>query len=113
MITWKVFYDDGSAVTSDTPIEHVPPLGVEVIALIDETMGRKLIFRYDFYYFQGMWFGSDIFGMFDYLQRPGMKRVLFGRTISEEAFREIYARAVDDPDLPPKSAWLPREKVGF
>ncbi len=40
-----------------------------------------------------LWVGVDLFGLWDYLATDGWKRVLFGRTIPNAPYQEIYRRA--------------------
>lgn len=100
---WKVFYDDGS--TYHGSPELAPSLGVILIVESDEEIGRFMLSGYDYYWWdQDCWRGGDIFGLWDYLHRPGWKRVLFGRTIHSDDFKRIYDVALKDGDFPPKSA---------
>lgn len=111
MISWRVYYDDGS--TFDGPPEDTPTTGVIAIVQPDPDHGRMVLSRWDYYDFHdnGQWWGHDIFGLFDCLTRPGWKRVLFGRTIETARFRQIVARAEADPDFATRSARYPTEAV--
>ncbi len=110
MKAWKIFYGDGSVVGSahGTPAA-APSLNVQAIAQEDDVdIGRRTISGYDFYWCEdGYWFGGDLFGLFDFLQRTGA--VKFGRALPRAQYRAILARAVTDPDLTPKHAWDPEE----
>lgn len=55
---FRIYYDDGS--TFDE-LEDAPGQGVVVIAQSDEDVGKELLHRKDFYYFEGRWFGCDLF----------------------------------------------------
>jgi hypothetical protein len=107
---FRVYYGDGS--TYDGEVADAPALGVQVIVEPDARVGRVLWQRKDYYWFSdGHWSGGDIFGLFDYLARPGMKRVLFGRSVHAATFDDILQQAIDDPDFAPKSAWRDWEQA--
>lgn len=98
---WLIYYDDGSVWGGSVP--DAPPLGVQAIVQATDDpnvgSGRILIRRFDFYWWDGAeWFGSDLFGLFDYLQRPGYKKVIFGRTIATAAHQAIVDRALAEWD---------------
>lgn len=113
--TWRVYYSDGSTYSdADGPIQDAPALGVQAIVQRDPNphgTGRFVVHGggqrpnrvpIDYYCWddsQGIWAGTDLFGLWDYLQRPGWKRVLFGRTIADETYQRIIMAAGDDPDF--------------
>ena len=102
-IRWRIFYSDGTVVTDTDPAE-VPTLDVQVIAYAHPNVGVALLTDRDYYWFEdGTWHAGDIFGLWDYLARPGWKRVLFGRTIPYEDYARIVSIAVEDMG---KHAWL-------
>lgn len=104
---FRIYYDDGS--TSDD-LEKAPGVGVIVIVQLDADAGRELLHRKDFYYFErGRWFGCDLYGLFDYLARPGMKKVVAGRNTEHRNYHLLYERARLDPDFPAKTAFLTGE----
>lgn len=114
-LQWRIYYGDGSTFdnTQGEPDES-PALNVQVITIIDPDVGRLLLHRYDFYWYDfdhAIWSAGDIFGMFDYLCQPGIKVVRFGRSIVNREYREIVTRAGSDPDFPRKSARLPGERA--
>lgn len=107
-VAWKVFYDDGATFSSaDGEPHEAPARGVQVIGQADPLVGRRLLTRgyYWYDYDDDRWYGGDIFGLFDYLARPGHKTVKFGRTIPRADWEAVKQAANDDPDLPDKSAW--------
>lgn len=111
--TWKLYYGDGAVFSdADGPPEQAPALNLQAIAQVaDIEIGRRTVSGYDFYWFDdGQWFGGDLFGLFDFLQRASV--VKFGRAIDRPRYRAILARAVIDPDLQPKTAWAPEERQG-
>lgn len=111
---WRIYYGDGSTVTSDdcTP-SVVPKRNVQCIVRPDPDVGRLVERENDYYVWcdqRDNWKGVDQFGLFDYLIEPGVKIVLFGRTLIESEYKEVLMRAVNDPDMPPKSAWHKHER---
>ena len=112
MLPWRLYYGDGATYDlSDGPADRSPPVDVQVIVQPDPDVGRILIAKHHNYWLdQGVWYGGNDFGLFDYLTRPGMKLVRFGRTIANDAFRALFERAANDPDFPRKSGWHPWEK---
>lgn len=108
---WRVFYDDGTTVDSRTPLEDVRGDGVQVIVQRDDAVGdlyavgRELLFDADFYCWRDdRWFRCDLYGLFDYLRLPGLKKVLAGRTAHRAAYKAALLRAQQDTDFPVKSA---------
>lgn len=107
MLAWKVFYGDGSTFSSaeGSPAD-APAVNVQAIAQVaDAAIGRRVCSRFDFYWFDTEWHGSDLFGLFDYLMRVSPSVVKFGRVLPRLEFESILNRAVMDPDLQPKVAW--------
>ena len=111
VVRWRVYYGDLSTYDlGDGPLEDAPTTNVQAIAVGDATVGRFLWSQRDFYWWdQGQWFGGDVFGLWDYLARPGWRKVLFGRSLVRADFERVMNRALADPDLPAKSAWDDRE----
>jgi hypothetical protein len=110
MLAWRLYYGDGSTFDASCGLPSAaPPMNLQAIAQVaDIDIGRRTVSGYDYYWFEdGQWFGGDLFGLFDYLQRSGA--VKFGRMIRREDYRAALARAVHDPDLQAKVAWDPRE----
>lgn len=104
---WRIYYAGGGTFSDeDGDISAAPALGVQAIVKRDsadhiDNVGRRVLDRADYYWWQDSeWYGGDILGLFDYLQRPGWKKVLFGRSISVPEFMSIRKRALDDPDFP-------------
>jgi hypothetical protein len=108
VIKWRVYYDDGSTFDSSQGSPWTIPehRGVQVVCYHtedqDHSTGNVPQFGKDYYWYESEteeWFGGDIFGLFDYLARPGLKSVLFGRTIATARHMAIRLRACDDKDL--------------
>jgi hypothetical protein len=107
---WKIYYANSTYSDEDGPLQDAPSLGVQGIAVADDVVGRAVLWRYDYYWHEGRWFGGDIFGLWDYLARPGLKKVGFGRSLTNEQWNEVVKRVLEDPALPPKSGWTPDER---
>jgi hypothetical protein len=116
MTVWRIYYGDDTTYDDDDGAPwDAPALGVQAIAVPDAAVGRLIWSRYDYYWWdpdEDRWIGGDLFGCWDYLTRPGPRKVIFGRTIPWANHSAIMARAVQDPDLPLKSAWDEREHRG-
>ena len=102
---WKIHYGDGSTFSSnDGDPFDAPALNVQIIVVRDDDpssqLGRYPVHRFDYYWWdEPDWFGGDLFGLFDYLSRPGAKRVLFGRTVANAEHQAIIDGALADPDM--------------
>lgn len=111
-VRWRIYYGDGT--TYDGPAEDAPALNVQAVVQRDPSphgSGRFVVHGggqrpnrvpIDYYCYdveQQIWLGVDLFGLFDYLQRPGWKRVLFGRTVADVDYQDAIRRAGDDPDF--------------
>lgn len=108
---FKVYYSNGTTCSSDeyTP-ETLPARDVQVIVQDDPDVGWATTHTRDYYLWRdGRWVGADIFGLWDYLSRPGWKRVLFGRTLLRDEFNEVYQRAKADKNFASKHGFLPGE----
>lgn len=112
-MNWRVYFGDGSTVADVDPWT-VPGLDVQAIVQADEDVGRYVLHGHDFYWWEpeeGQWFGGDHFGLWDYLARPGPRKVVFARSLSNVAYKAILSRALSDPGFPVKSARLVGEGV--
>jgi len=117
-IQWCIYYGDGGIFdnTNGSP-EDAPALNVQVVAQVNDEMGRQYIVHRDYYVFDaagdGAWAGVDLFGLWDYMSTPGFKIVKFGRVIHLSEYRRIVGIALRDDALPVKSAWEADEKDQF
>lgn len=92
--------------------DELPALDVQVVAVAHPVVGVRLWCAKDYYWYEGdTWIGGDTFGLWDYLSRPGWKRVLFGRTISDTAYETICRAAWAETADPVKHGWLPDEQA--
>lgn len=109
---WRVWYDHGGTFDDADGVPwDTPAFGVQVVTQADPDVGRFLLFRDDYFWWeQGRWWSGDLFGVWDYLGRPGPRKVLFGRQMPNDGFAAVVKAAMDDPDLPEKTAWDPRER---
>lgn len=99
---WSIYYDDGSIWSSENgSVEETPGLGVVAVLLKPEG-SPMIVVGHDFYCWhedQQRWWGADQSGVWDYLHRPGWKKVLFGRTVSNEQYGRIHAQAMRDAGM--------------
>lgn len=101
-IEWAVYYGDGNTYTNLTgAVENTPVWDVQVIVYRDNDRGWFTQTGTKYYVWDNRgegyrWYGADDVGMLDYLQTPGWKRVLIGRTIPNARFMEIFNRAKND-----------------
>ena len=105
-----IYYSDGS--TYDGEIENTPTRDVQVIVQPCPRTGWAMQHTTDYYVWRedlDEWRGTDIFGLWDYLARDGMKKVLFGRTISNEEYNDVYQRAKAERNEK-KSGFAARER---
>ena len=113
---WKIYYSDGATFSSaEGGPEVAPTQRVQVIVLIDHNHGWRTQASSDFYVWDdrshgAMWWGVDIFGLSDYFDKPGWKRVLKGETIHSDQFSEVMALAMADPDFPQKTSFNNQER---
>lgn len=100
---WRIYYGDGSTFSADDgPPGDAPKRGVQLVAqfgMPDEADGVGFIYGHDFYCWTGAdpelgWCGREAFGLWEYLSEPGVKVVLFGRTVRTREFRELVDRVV-------------------
>ena len=120
LLLWRNYYGDGTTYSNlDGPPELAPGVDLQVIVTTDSENGRCMISggnagrRDDYYWWnpeREEWWVGDLFGLYDYLQQPGWRKVIFGRSLGKEAFKKIWQRALTDPDFPPKTAWRPHER---
>jgi hypothetical protein len=96
---WRIYYGDGSTYGGASAEEafNAPAVNVQVIYVRWEGEGKQegLVTSKDTYLWrEGRWWGSNEAGMYDYLMlEPGPLKVLFGRTIHDDAYREAKRRA--------------------
>ena len=95
-----IYYSWGTDPYEGEP-EDAPTRDVQAIVQPAKGVGWAMQHTADYYVWRDEldeWRGTDLFGLWDYLARPGWKKVLFGRTISTEEYKEIYQRAKRDRD---------------
>lgn len=94
---WIIYYGDGSTYgDQDGAPENAPTRNVQAITCEPD----------------GIWKGGDIFGLFDYLLRPGWKRVLFGRAVTNDAYEKAVTIARNDKYFDPNNRFVV-ERVDF
>lgn len=98
MIRFRIYYGDGSAYSGDP--YYAPAVNVQVV--VNEAynpQGYTVSTSKDAYYWTEIkgWNACDIPGMYDYLMlHRGPKAILFGRTIRDEDWQAIVARAHEE-----------------
>lgn len=100
---------------TEQDVWNIYALDVQLIIVIDKDHGWRTIAKNDYYIWDDVgdgftWTGVDIFGLWNYLYRPGCKKVLFGRTISHDLFNLIFTTAQKDTRLPEKTAFWEEER---
>lgn len=110
VVKWRVYYADGS--TFDSLLggpELAPCTGVLHIVGKERKPGEGpyIVSGKDYYWHDSNeWWGGDLFGLYDYLARPGLKVAKFGRTVANQEWLDAYHRAHSDPDFfPPKGSY--------
>lgn len=107
---WRIWYDDGSTFSNeDGRPQDAPGRGLICIVQVDERTGRRRLTGDYYVWMLGRWFSVDLFGLWDYLSKQGMKVVKFGRFASYTRYAEICRRADSDPAFPARSGWHPSE----
>lgn len=115
-LQWKVWYvdNDGTPYFVDNRTHEytdVPGRGVQVVTIVDESVGIKPVARCDFYLMvNGEWLGVDYFGMLDYIIDV-LGLVKSGRMIQKDEFKKIWQMAITDPEMPRKNARYPEEPI--
>lgn len=111
--------DDGKPIGEEykpEDVPNIPCLDIQLIIVIDKDHGWRTVAKNDYYIWDDRgdgltWWGVDLFGCWDYLfTRPGMKKVLSGRTISHDLFNLIFMEAQKDTRLPEKTAYWAEER---
>jgi hypothetical protein len=106
---WAIYYGDGSKYTSmDGSPFDAPRTDVQIIAFKNNQMGWEILSQSDYYYYEPKahcWcIAADQFNVFDVLVRVKKPIILFGRWLSQAAFRKVVLNMLDD--LPePKTLW--------
>lgn len=100
---WRIYYEDGTTFSDrDGDAFHAPPAGAQVIAREDATAPRGFRLLHGatghkeaFYWKHETWQPCDLAGAWDYLlMHIGPKAIIWGRTIRDEDFYSLKARAM-------------------
>lgn len=113
---WRIYYRDGKTFddTQGSCFE-APGDGLICIVQAHPKCGRTVMQKWDWYYWHNgerEWWGSEIHGLLYQLTHDPLgyiQAVKQGAMVSNEDFRDITKRAVNDPDFPVKSYPLPNE----
>ena len=109
---WRVYTSDGVFTSDDGSPWDAPRQDVQVIVQQDDAAGYRLIHSKDYFYWEedrGGWNGGDTFAMFDHLLRAKHPCVIFGRMLSDEAWRELFHRV--KADIGPRTGRANREPL--
>jgi hypothetical protein len=95
-MNFRVYYDDGGTfdgVLDDVP--NTPTIGVQVIVQYDphSSLWYTQHGADNYLWKEDRWVGGDDTARTVYLVRDGMKKVLFGETIRNQAYRDVLKRA--------------------
>lgn len=101
---WKIYYSDNTTFCDEdgSPFD-APSRKVQIIAQEHKDVGKFLLGKNDYYWWDSGWSGGDIFGLFDYLLDSGPKKVIFGRTVDSDLYNDIGKTALSDTYLPFKT----------
>lgn len=107
--SFKIYLPNGETYVG--AVETAPTRGIQIIVQPNPNVGWVTTHSSDYYMWRNnMWFGGDIFGLWDYLASDGWKKVLFGLTLTNEEFAEVFQRAKADRMFALKTGYLPRER---
>ena len=106
MVTWRVYYTDGSTFDStDGEPRDAPGLGAQVIIQrdSDSRIGSYLAFGGTYYFWkEGRWFACDREGFWQYFfhnKYDHEKVALMGESVGNEIWNKILRRAKEDKDF--------------
>ena len=110
MLNFRIYYDGGE--TYEGAPENAPAFGVLVIIENDKDSGRRLVMSKDYFCWVGdHWLNTDQIGMWDYLQQPGWKKVLFGRMVDNDYWYSVVKRVNETTDFPARTNWGFNERM--
>ena len=105
MVSWKIYYSDGSTFdsTQGEP-DEAPAFGALVIVqFYNDGRSKNLLTGGDYYVFleSGSWVGCDLTGLVDRLaHRLPFKGFLVGRWVDVDSYHAIVARADKEVNFP-------------
>ena len=115
---WTIYYSDNSTISDKdaTPFSITHRADVQVIIQDSPDHGWVTVCGDHFYVWDNRgggykWWGVDRFGFDHYLLQSGAKCVLFGTSIDNDRFREIFERARKDLHFNLKGAYSRRERL--
>lgn len=115
---WTIHYAGGLTFSSEQGgPEESPGLGVLAVVIPDDTTGYRVMHgggphygQGTYWWEKGQWFIGDVFGMTQYLAEPGWKIIRLGRTVTKDAWAQLWQRIEEAHGK--KSSWWPREPRG-
>lgn len=110
-VVWKVRYDNRAPFSDrDGPPQAAPGLGVLTVTQADADHGRYVLAGDPYFWWEdGRWWSGDLLGCWDYLTRPGWRKVLFGRQVDNDRYTQTLRASDQDPDFAVRTAWRPGE----
>lgn len=110
MNEWAIYYGDGSVFSDEngTPYD-APRTNIQIIVQKHKSMGWELVSGADLFYYEESrrgFYACNSTGstLWDHLWRAKYPLVFAGRMITDEEFRQIVLKVLDE--LPsPKTAW--------
>lgn len=109
--SWRIRYADRPPYSDlDGPPEDAPGLGVLAVTQADPEHGRYVLAGDSYFWWEdGRWWSGDLLGCWDYLARPGPRKVAFGRQVTNDRYTQALRDADHDPEFPARTAWRPGE----
>lgn len=98
MTDWRIYYGNGETFADEDGVPSGEQArNIQAIVQSDKRVGWHIQHSADYYIWRdGAWLGVDIFGLFDFLLDSGL--VLFGRTIGNDEYQEVFRRAKAEMD---------------
>jgi len=122
-LKWKIYRGDGETLASwqVRSVFHIPlewHRGVQIIVEETPPDGHNWVTTCGDHYYvwdnRGdgyRWWGANDFGLQDYLLQPGPRVVIFGETVDNSTFGEIFKVAIEDLDFKqPKGTFARSER---
>lgn len=116
---WKIWYSNGKTFSNQDglpqSLEREYHFGVQVITQEDKDHNWATQTGGDFYVWDDRgdgwrWWGVDIWGLVDYVTKPGYKIILLGESVPSDTFGKIFQAAKNDPEFGKKVAFRIKER---
>lgn len=101
---WRIYYDDGSTFSyKDGDPLDAPTTGFICAVGYDDCDKRYIMHGWDYYHWDReteQWWGMDLNGLFDRLQRNKVYAYKQGRTVTKKQFNDFMNQAHNDAEFP-------------